>query len=71
MKSVLILGTGIISVFAISLLISSGRRQALTEDQLEAKVHDLKGKFRSLDEVKLEAATTGGDNAGYGESLHV
>jgi hypothetical protein len=70
MRALFIVGTGIFGVFAIQWLLSASRKPALKGDQLEEGVHELKGKFRTLDEVQLEAATTGGDYSGYPDSLH-
>jgi hypothetical protein len=70
MRAVIILGTGIIGVFVVQWLLSGSGTPALTENPLEEKVHELKGKFKTLDEVQLEAATTSGDKSGYSESLH-
>jgi hypothetical protein len=70
MKAVLLLGTATIGVLAVQWLLSGSRKPTLTENQLEEKVHELKGKFKSLDEVQFDAATTGSDNSGYSESLH-
>jgi hypothetical protein len=69
MRAVWILGTGVLGVIAIRYLLSPNRRAALNDNQLEAKVHRLKRKFKSLDEVQYDAAVTGGNDAGFAESL--
>ena len=70
MRAVLILGTAALGALAIQWFLSRGRRPALTENQLDEKLHRLQGKFKSLDEVQQEAAMTSGNNSGYPESLH-
>ena len=69
MKAVWILGTGVLGLLAIRYLFYPSRNAVLNKNQLEEKVHRLKRKFNSLDEVQYDAAVTGGNDAGFAESL--
>ncbi len=70
MRAILFLGTAALGALAIQWFLSHGRKPALSGNRLDEKLHQLQGKFKSLDEVQHEAATTSGDNLGYSESLH-
>jgi len=69
MRTVFILGTAALGALAIQWFLSRNRRSALIKTQLDDKLHQLQGKFRSLDEVQHDAAMTSGNNSGYPESL--
>jgi len=69
MRAIWILGTAVLGVIVIRYLISPNRKEALNENQLEERVHRLKRKFKSLDEVQFDASITGGNDAGFAESL--
>ena len=70
MRAVWILGTAALGALAIQWLLSRNRRPTLVEKRFDEKLHQLQGKFRSLDDVQQEAATTSGTHSGYPESLH-
>jgi len=70
MRAILFLGTAALGALAIQWFLSHGRKPALIAGPLDEKLHQLQGKFKSLDEVQYEAVTTSSGNLGYPESLH-